>query len=218
VSQPPGEDRLTREQVRSLLRAHLVAGHVVADPDGTRALARENLRRTRAVDPRAAVWLDQLDQWAALLDGPLLDLLTALTSPSPRSRELRQNMPFAGVLSEEERQRVERTLHALLGDLPPPPEVCHRWPLCPRDCPAPGCRDIRAWQATLPKSDSPQALDEELDAELIRRRAAADNGHRTDLDEVITALGYDRAELEAELDADLAAEHAVDDEQERPRP
>ncbi|MCZ2826007.1 MULTISPECIES: DUF2442 domain-containing protein [unclassified Modestobacter] len=198
ISETGAETRLTREQVRWLLRAHLVAGHVVADPDGTRALARENLRRTRAVDPRAAVWLDRLDQWAALLDGPLLDLLAVLTSPSPRSRELRQNMPFAGVLSEEERQRVERTLRALLGDLPPLPEVCHRWPLCPCDCPAPGCRDIRAWQARLTKSDSPQALDEELDAELIRHRAASDNGHRTELDEVITTLGYDRAQREAE--------------------
>lgn len=59
VSQPRGEDRLTREQVRSLLRAHAVAGRVVADPYGTRTLAREDLRRMRAVDPRAAVWLSR---------------------------------------------------------------------------------------------------------------------------------------------------------------
>jgi hypothetical protein len=218
VSEPPGEDRLTRNQVRGLLRAHAVAGRIVADPDGIRARARENLRRTRAVDPRAAVWTVWLDEWERLLDGPLLDLLAVLTSPSPRSRELREHMPFGGVLSEEDRAAVEQTLHLLLGDLPPLPEVCHRWPLCPRDCPAPGCRDIRAWRATLTKSDRPQALDEELDAELIRRRAAADNGHRTELDEVITALGYDRAQLEAELTADLAAEHAANDVQERPRP
>jgi hypothetical protein len=45
-------------------------------------------------------------EWERLLEGPLTELLTALTSPSPRSRELRQNNPFAGVLSEEERRRV----------------------------------------------------------------------------------------------------------------
>lgn len=40
---------------------------------------------------------------------------------------------------------------------------------------------------------------------LILSRAATDTGDRTDLDEAITAFGFDRAELEAELDADLAA-------------
>jgi hypothetical protein len=51
----------------------------------------------------SAVWLDE---WERLLDGPLPELLTALTSPSPPSRELRQMTPFAGVLTVEERQRV----------------------------------------------------------------------------------------------------------------
>lgn len=40
---------------------------------------------------------------------------------------------------------------------------------------------------------------------LILSRAATDTGHRTDLDEAITAFGFHRAALEAELDADLAA-------------
>ena len=40
---------------------------------------------------------------------------------------------------------------------------------------------------------------------LLLARAATDTGHRTDLDEVLTTLGFDRAQLEAELDADLAA-------------
>lgn len=40
---------------------------------------------------------------------------------------------------------------------------------------------------------------------LLLSRAATDTGHRTGLDEAITAFGFDRAELEAELDADIAA-------------
>ncbi len=40
---------------------------------------------------------------------------------------------------------------------------------------------------------------------LVLSRALTDTGERTDLDEAITALGFDRATLEAELDADLAA-------------
>jgi prevent-host-death family protein len=43
------------------------------------------------------------------------------------------------------------------------------------------------------------------EAALILSRAATDTGHRTELDEALTAFGFDRAELEAELDADLAA-------------
>ena len=51
-----------------------------------------------------------LQQWADLIDGPVEDLLEALTSRSPRSRELRQNSPFAGVLTDEERQTTMRAL------------------------------------------------------------------------------------------------------------
>src|SRR3954454_22259552 len=43
------------------------------------------------------------------------------------------------------------------------------------------------------------------EAALLLSRAATDTGHRTDLDEALNAFGFDRAELEAELDADLAA-------------
>ena len=44
-------------------------------------------------------------------------------------------------------------------------------------------------------------------ASLLLAREASDTGNRTDLDEVVAALGFDRAELQAELDADLTAGH-----------
>jgi len=50
-----------------------------------------------------------LRQWQELLDGPLDQLLMALTSPSQRSRDLRQNSPFAGVLTDAERLAALRT-------------------------------------------------------------------------------------------------------------
>jgi excisionase family DNA binding protein len=100
-----GGRRLTRDQLRSLLLSHAVAGRLVMDPEGTLEMGRRNLERMRASATRgsARIWLEE---WARLLDGPLPDLLSALTSVSPRSRELRQNTPFAGVLTEDERQRV----------------------------------------------------------------------------------------------------------------
>ncbi len=96
--------RLTRDQRRSLWLAYAVAGRVVADPWGARLLASENLEKMRSTARgQARSWLDE---WERLLDGPVEDLLAALTSRSPRGRDLRQNSPFAGVLSEEERERA----------------------------------------------------------------------------------------------------------------
>lgn len=49
-------------------------------------------------------------------------------------------------------------------------------------------------------------LEEQLrDAALALVRAATDSGVRTSLDAAIAEFGFDRDELEAELDADLAA-------------
>lgn len=42
-------------------------------------------------------------------------------------------------------------------------------------------------------------------AAVVVSRLLADSGERHDLDAVISSFGYDRADLEAELDADLAA-------------
>jgi excisionase family DNA binding protein len=97
--------RMSRDQLRSLWLSQAVAGHVVRDPEGTLERARRNLDKMLTSPARgsAKVWLRE---WQQLLDGPVEDVLEALTSRSPRSRELRQNTPFAGVLSERERREV----------------------------------------------------------------------------------------------------------------
>ena len=85
--------------------SHAVAGRLVADPETVLDVAQGNLDRMRAAHPRgqAARWLDE---WAKLLDGPAERVLEALTSRAPRFRELRQNSPFAAVLSDDERRAV----------------------------------------------------------------------------------------------------------------
>lgn len=45
-------------------------------------------------------------------------------------------------------------------------------------------------------------------ASLVLARELSDSGNRTELDDVIASFGFDRAELEAELDADIAAGRA----------
>jgi hypothetical protein len=41
--------------------------------------------------------------WENILGGPLLGVVAALIDPGERSYELRQNTPFVGLLSDEER-------------------------------------------------------------------------------------------------------------------
>lgn len=96
--------RLTRDQHRSLWLAFAVGGRIAADPGAACSLARRNLTTMRqSARGHGVSWLDE---WERLLDGSIEDLLTALTSRSPHGRDLRQNSPFAGVLSEVERAQV----------------------------------------------------------------------------------------------------------------
>ncbi|SFU08013.1 hypothetical protein SAMN05660657_05469 [Geodermatophilus amargosae] len=110
----PDDADLRREEVRSLLLAYAVAGRLVTDPDTTLAVARENLRRMRqsVTGGSATVWLDA---WQRLLDCPLPELLATLTSTSSWSCDLRQNSPFAGVLTPQERAQVLATHRRLAG-------------------------------------------------------------------------------------------------------
>ncbi|MDP5226545.1 MULTISPECIES: hypothetical protein [Arthrobacter] len=59
----------------------------------------ENLR-SRVRGSLAEGWVDQ---WVALLDGPLAELEEAMLEDSEVGMELRQLSPFAGALSEQER-------------------------------------------------------------------------------------------------------------------
>ena len=97
--------RLTRDQRRSLWLGYATAGKLVADPVGVMERARHNLAKLKVTHARGSSrkWLNE---WQRLLDGPVDRVLDALTSRTPRARELRQNSPFAAVLTESERHRV----------------------------------------------------------------------------------------------------------------
>lgn len=93
---------LTRDQERSLWLHRVVAGRLAVDPDAVLSQARRNLVRLREVHPggMTAAWLAE---WSAVLDAGEDAVFAVLTSAAQRAVELRQNSPFAGVLSEEER-------------------------------------------------------------------------------------------------------------------
>lgn len=102
-----GSPGLTPDQGRSLWLHRAVAGKLALDPPRALGRARRNLARLRDVHPRGRVHA-QFDAWEALLDGPLDLLLDVLVSRSPRAVELRQNSPFAGVLTNTERTKALR--------------------------------------------------------------------------------------------------------------
>ena len=93
---------LTRDQERSLWLHRVVAGRLALDPQAVLTLAARNLQHLRQVHPRGmtAQWLDQ---WQKVLDSGEDAVFSVLTSPSARAVDLRQNSPFAGVLSDQER-------------------------------------------------------------------------------------------------------------------
>lgn len=97
--------RLTRDQRRSLWLGYAIAGKIVSDPEHALVKARRNLARLQEAHPGGGA-SRRLAEWERLLDGAVHPVLEVLTSSSPRARELRQNSPFAGVLSERERKVV----------------------------------------------------------------------------------------------------------------
>lgn len=103
--------RLTRDQRRSLWLGYAIAGKLVANPRRAMGKARENVSKLKTAHARGASrhWIDE---WDRLLDGPVDRVLDVLTSSTPRARELRQNSPFAGVLTEQERLRVLEAFNA----------------------------------------------------------------------------------------------------------
>jgi excisionase family DNA binding protein len=96
---------MSREQSRSLLLGYAVAGKLVVEPDKVLEIARRNLDKADANQSRGAThrWIAQ---WRLLLAGPISQILETLTSKSEHSCEMRQNSPFAGVLSQAQRTAV----------------------------------------------------------------------------------------------------------------
>jgi hypothetical protein len=112
-----------RERARTLRADELVAD--VDDADGHdrarrrslayhRALARR-LRRQMVDDARHVVWkwrdqgrIDEryADQWEEVLTRPVSEVRRIISEDSSAGDDLRQNSPFAGMLSEAERRQI----------------------------------------------------------------------------------------------------------------
>lgn len=96
---------LTRDQLKSLWLHQAVAGSLVTDPDAVMGKARGNLDRLlrQHRGTMTEVWLKR---WQDKINEGVNAVLRTLTSDDPEAVELRQNSPFAAVLSQPQRKRV----------------------------------------------------------------------------------------------------------------
>lgn len=116
-----GRQRAERMQPHELVDAGEGEGHGRAERRSLayhRALA-ERLRRPMVDDAMRLLWkwreqqrIDQryAEQWEDVLDQPITDLRRIIGEDSERGRDLRQNSPFAGMLSEAERRRINEEI------------------------------------------------------------------------------------------------------------
>ena len=111
MSGPIDTEALTGDQRRSLALGHAVADVLLNDPDRVLEMARTNLVSMQALHTRRE-GRHRLQEWSALLNGPVSSIAEVLRSPEPHACELRQNWPFAGVLSQHQRLAVLASFRA----------------------------------------------------------------------------------------------------------
>lgn len=90
------EERVTMELHRAL------AIRLRTDPRAVLAVVPDNLVRLRA-RLRSPIGQKWVDRWAELVDSPVDLLILGMLADTPEGRELRQNSPFAGALTQGER-------------------------------------------------------------------------------------------------------------------
>jgi hypothetical protein len=90
---------------RSLAFGRAIAARLVAQPELI-GHARANITRWLVTCSPGVE--RTLREWLAVLDGPLEGTIALLTTPDERATRLRQSNPFAGLLSNQERNQILR--------------------------------------------------------------------------------------------------------------
>lgn len=71
-------------------------------------LARENLRRWKALNDASPSLLACYESWSSLLDRPVHEVVAMLLREDDLGQQYRQNSPFAGVLTPAEVWAIKR--------------------------------------------------------------------------------------------------------------
>lgn len=90
------EERVAMELHREL------AKKLERDPRTVLKVVPKNIDRLRTTltSPIGQKWVHR---WTELLDGPVEQIITGMLADTPEGRELRQNSPFVGALTQDER-------------------------------------------------------------------------------------------------------------------
>ena len=97
---------LTREDRRSLHLHAAISRRIADDPEAVLRRARQNLKTMAKANPGPS---PLLREWHRILDAGIERVLSVIADPGEHARDLRQVTPFAGVLTDQERQRAYRT-------------------------------------------------------------------------------------------------------------
>jgi len=103
------DPKLTFEQEKSLWLHRAVLGALTLDPEKVIQTAIKNIARWSTSQRPDGMTMHYLNQWKQIIDSGIDVLMTTLVGTDERSSELRQNSPFAGVLSDVQRQKVLRS-------------------------------------------------------------------------------------------------------------
>ena len=101
--------RLRREDEQSLWLHYALLAPLLTEPEPVIAKARDNLLHWSSKHRQDGMAMRYLVKWERVLDDGIDAIIDTLTSHSQEARELRQNSPFAGALTDETRQRVLKT-------------------------------------------------------------------------------------------------------------
>ena len=92
-------------ELRSIAFHRLVAGRLERDPD---VLTKAQLRVDEWISSGGPVHPHWAHRWQELLARPVPEIAAALVRDDEEMRDLRQNTPFAGALTPEERWQIVR--------------------------------------------------------------------------------------------------------------
>lgn len=111
----------------------LVVGELSRDPDRVLMIARDNIARWRDIHAGRLSILAALDRWSEILDEGVESIVATLTGQSEEAEDLRQNSPFAGVLSDEQREQALASFRSHWEAGSDLPRSSHRGKLSPSD-------------------------------------------------------------------------------------
>ena len=99
----------TREQEKALWLHRALMGKLALDPGRVLAKGRENIARWRPQHREDGVAVRYLNQWEQLIDEGVDAVAEMMALRTEAADELRQNSPFSGILSSEERRQALET-------------------------------------------------------------------------------------------------------------